>query len=37
MGKYFVEVDLVLDTGNDLDGIARISAGFPNQCEINLL
>jgi hypothetical protein len=29
MGKYFVEVDLVLDTGNDLDGTAGTSAGFP--------
>jgi len=29
MGKYFVEVDIVLDTGNDLDGTAGISAGIP--------
>ena len=33
MGKYFVEVevevDLVRDTGNDLDGTTGIGAGLP--------
>jgi hypothetical protein len=37
MGKYFAEVDLFLDTGNNPYGTAGISAGYPNQCEINLL
>jgi len=29
MGKYFLDVDLVLDTGDNPDGTAGISAGFP--------
>jgi len=28
MGKYFVEIDLVFDMGNNPDGTAGISAGF---------
>jgi hypothetical protein len=38
MGKYFVEVELVLDTGNNPDCTAGLSAGFPiEQGGINLL
>jgi hypothetical protein len=37
MGEYFLDVDLVLDTANNPDGTVGISAGYPDQCEINLL
>ena len=37
MGKYFVEVDLFLDTANNPDGTSGISADYPNQCEVKIL